>query len=99
VKQVEAFSDSLPVVKQHSKVFKCFNGSLNSHLDISLKVISSFDRFSIHNITRHKNVRANSLAEQAFIYVTCEGRFAVVERPMLQSIDVYILHKSNSPVS
>ena len=57
-------------------------------LDKSLKVISCFDDFSIHNITRHKNVRANSLAQQAFGYVICEGQFAVVEKHMLESVDV-----------
>ena len=88
VKQVEASSDSLLVVQQHGKVFKCFNGSLNAHLDKSLKVISDFHEFSIHNITRHKNARANSLAQQAFGYVICEGQFVVVEQPMLESVDV-----------
>ena len=93
VKQVKASSDSLLVVQQHGKVFKCFNGSLNAHLDKSLKVISYFHEFSIHNITRHKNVRA---AQQAFGYVICEGQFAVVEKHMFESVDVYSLDKPDS---
>jgi ribonuclease HI len=43
VKNVEAYGDSLLVVQQVSKVWRCLNGSLNAYLDKCLDIISCMD--------------------------------------------------------
>ena len=61
---IEAFGDSLLVVQQISKVFQCFDDSLNVYLDKCLDIISDLDYFSIAHISRHDNWRENGLAQQ-----------------------------------
>ena len=60
---IEAYVDSLLVVQQISKVFQCFNESLNVYLDKCLDIISTLDYFSIAHISRHDNWRANGLGQ------------------------------------
>ena len=52
---IEAFGDSLLVVQQISKVFQCFDESLNVYLDKCLDIISVLDCFSIAHMSRHDN--------------------------------------------
>ena len=66
VKHVEAFSDSLLVVQQVSKVWQCYNRFWNAYLDNCLDIISSFDEFVIRYIPREENRQAIALAKQAF---------------------------------
>jgi hypothetical protein len=47
VRHVEAFAGSLLVVKQVSGVYQCFDGSLNAYLDKYLKIIASFNDFTV----------------------------------------------------
>src|SRR3989337_4547011 len=79
---IEAFGDSLLVVQQISKVFQCFDGSLNVYLDKCLDIISVLDYFSIAHISRHDNWRENELAQQASGYHVDRGMFHISERPM-----------------
>ena len=62
---IEAFCDSLLVVQLISKVFQCFDESLNVYLDKCLDIIYTLDYFSIAHISRHDNWQANGLAQQA----------------------------------
>src|SRR6266508_5572359 len=52
---IEAFSDSLLVVQQISKVFKCLDESLNLYLDKCFDIICTLDYFSIAHIPRQDN--------------------------------------------
>ena len=79
---IEAFGDSLLVVQQISKVFQCFDESLNVYLDKCLDIISNLDYFSIAHISRHDNWRANELAQQASDYHVDRGMFHISQRPM-----------------
>jgi hypothetical protein len=47
VRHVEAFVGSLLVVKQVFGVYQCFDGSLNAYLDKYLKIIASFNDFTV----------------------------------------------------
>ena len=80
---IEAFGDSLLVVQQMSKVFQCLDESLNVYLDKCLDIISTLDFFSIANIFRHDNWRANELAQQASGYHVNHGVFHIAQEPML----------------
>src|SRR5215216_2766606 len=79
---IEAFGDSLLVVQQISKVFQCFDESLNVYLDKCLDIISVLDYFSIDHISRHDNWRANELAQQASNYHVDHGIFHISQRLM-----------------
>jgi hypothetical protein len=68
VKHVEAYGDSLLVVKQVSKVCQCLNGFLNAYLDKCLDIISCMDEFVIYHVPREEYPRANALAQQASGY-------------------------------
>jgi ribonuclease HI len=57
---IEAFGDSLLVVQQVSKVFQCFDESLNVYLDKCLDIISTLDYFNIAHISREDNWNAMS---------------------------------------
>jgi hypothetical protein len=65
VKYVEAFGNSLLVVQQVSDIYQCFDGSLNTYLDKCLKIIASFDDFTVQHVFRDKNTVVNDLAQQA----------------------------------
>jgi hypothetical protein len=43
-------------------MFKCFNGSLNAHLDKCLEIIALFDDFTVQHISRDENIVTNDLA-------------------------------------
>jgi ribonuclease HI len=75
---IEAFGDSLLVVQQISKVFQCFDESLNVYLDI----IATLDSFSIAHVSRHENCRANELAQQASGYHVHHSVFYISQEPM-----------------
>ena len=79
---IEAFGDSLLVVQQVSKVFQCFDESLNVYLDTCLDIITTLDYFSIAHISRHENCRANELAQQASGYHVHHGVFCFSQEPM-----------------
>ena len=81
VKHVEAFGDSLLVVQQVSKVCQCYNGSLNSYLDRSLDIISTFDEFVIRHIPREENGQTNALAQQASDY-TIVIKYFHIRKPL-----------------
>jgi len=75
VKHVEAFSDSLLVVQQVSKVWQCYNRFWNAYLDKCLDIISCFDEFVIEHIPREENDKANALAQQASGYAIVKKIF------------------------
>ena len=81
VKHVEAYGDSLLVVQQVSKVWQCYNGSLNAYLDRYLDIISFFDEFVIRHIPRDSNKKANTLAQQAYGY-NVTMRYFNMRKPM-----------------
>ena len=62
IKYVEAYGDSLLVVQQVSKVYLCYNGSLNAYLDRCLDIMSCFDEFVIRHIPREDNGNTNTLS-------------------------------------
>jgi ribonuclease HI len=75
VKHVKAFGDSQLVVQQVLEEYQCFDGTLNSYLEKCWGIIHSFDEFSIRNISRVENHRANNLAQDTSGYRTKRGRF------------------------
>jgi hypothetical protein len=81
-RHIEAFGDSLLVVQQVSKVFQCFDKSLNVYHDTCLDIIATLDYFSIAHISRHENCRANELAQQASGYHVHHGVFYISLEPM-----------------
>jgi len=81
-RQIEAFGDSLLVVQQVSKVFQCFDESLNVNLDTCLDIIVTLDYFSIAHISRHENCRANELTQQASSYHVHHDMFYISQEPM-----------------
>jgi ribonuclease HI len=64
-KLVEAFEDSLLVVRQIVGTFQCLDGSLNAYLDKCLKIIALFDDFIVQHISREENTVVNNLVQQA----------------------------------
>ena len=60
-------------MQQISKVFQCFDESLNVYLDKCLDIISTLDYFSITHISIHENWKANELAQQASGYYVNHG--------------------------
>ena len=62
VTHVEAYGDSLLIVQQVAKIFKCNSGSLNIYLDRCMDIISTLDYFSISHVSRQDNWLANELA-------------------------------------
>ena len=88
VTHIEAYGDSLLVVQQISRVFQCFDESLNVYLDKCLDIISTLDYFSIAHISRHDNWKANELAQQASGYHVDHGVFHISEKPMASLTDV-----------
>jgi hypothetical protein len=81
VKHVEAFGDSLLVVQQITGTFQCLNGSLNSYLDKCLRIISLFNDFTIHHVSRDENTVANDLAQQVSGFQSNRGKFGFLENP------------------
>jgi ribonuclease HI len=61
VKHVEAFVDSLLVMKQIAGTFQCLDGSLNTYLDNCLEIIALFDDFTVQHVSRYENTVANDL--------------------------------------
>jgi ribonuclease HI len=64
MKHVEAFEDSLLVIRQIVGTFKCLDGSLNTYLDKCLKFFALFNNFTVQHVSRGKNIVANNLAQQ-----------------------------------
>ena len=87
VKDIEAFGDSLLVVRQIGGEFQCFDGLLNSYLDRCLDIIKSLNTFTIGHIPREENSRANCLAQQASGYQISRGKFFILEKPMLDVVN------------
>src|SRR6185312_13182109 len=96
VKHVEAYGDSLLVVKQVSKVCQCYNGSLNTYLDRCLDFISCFDEFVIRHIPRDSNKKANALAQQAYGYNVTKKYFNM-RRPMRATAELLVLDEPVRP--
>jgi len=65
---VEAYGDSLLVVKQVASEFQCLEGSLRICVDACLDIIDYFAEFRIRHIPSHENQKANMLAQQASGY-------------------------------
>jgi ribonuclease HI len=65
VKHVEAFGDSLLLMKKIAGTFQCLDGSLHAYLDKCLEIIALFDDFTIHHVSRDENIVVNDLAQQA----------------------------------
>jgi hypothetical protein len=102
VKHVEAFCDSLLVVHQVSRKYKCLDGSLNAYLDKCLDIIARFDEFSIHHIYRHENSKANDLAQQASVYNVGNKNFSIIRKPMcmhVQNLSLSVLGAETSLTS
>ena len=79
---IEAFGDSLLVEHQIYMDFICFDESLNVYLDKCLDIISTLDFFSIANIFRHDNWRANELVQQTSGCHVDHGMFHISQKPM-----------------
>jgi ribonuclease HI len=86
VKHVEAFGDSLLVVHQVSRKYRCLDGSLNAYLGKCLDIIARFDGYSIHHIYRHQNSKANDLAQHACGYNVNSKNFSITKRPMCMHV-------------
>jgi ribonuclease HI len=98
VKHVEAFGDSLLVVQQVSKVYQCYNGSLNAYLDKCLDIISSFDEFIIKHIPMEENGKANTMAQQASGYNVTKKYFNI-RKPIQTKDECLVLDAPVRPVS
>ena len=98
VKHVEAFGDSLLVVRIVSKVCQCYNGSLNAYLEKCLDIISSFDEFIIKHILREENGKANTLAQQTSGYNVTKKYFNI-RKPMQTKAECLVLDAPVRPVS
>ena len=69
-------------MQQVSKVFHCFDESLNVYHDTCLDIIATLDSFSIAHVSRHENFRANELAQQASSYHVHRSVFYMSQEPM-----------------
>ena len=78
-KHVEAYGNSLLVVQQVAGEFQCLEGSLRTCLDACLDVIDYFAEFQIRHISRHKNQKANMLAQQASSHDVGGHKFHIQE--------------------
>jgi ribonuclease HI len=96
VKHVEAYGDSLLVVKQVSKVCQCLNGSLNAYLDKCLDIISCMDEFVIYHVPREENLKANALAQKASGYNVQKINFQEW-KPMFGEAEGYVLEDLVQP--
>lgn len=76
VKHVQAFSDSLLIVKQLDGEFQCLKGLLNMYLDI----IAYFTKFWIWHILKHENYKANMLTQQASRFNVGGCNFSIKEK-------------------
>jgi hypothetical protein len=90
VNHVEAYGDSLLVVKQVSKVCQCLSGSLNAYLDKCLDIISCMDKFVIYHVPREENPKANALAQQASGY-NVQKRYFQERKPIFGEAEGYVL--------
>jgi ribonuclease HI len=86
VKHVEAFGDSLLVVHQVSRKYKCLDGSVNTYLDKCLDIIARFDELSIHLICRHENSKTNDLTQQASGYNVSNKNFSIIKKLMCMHV-------------
>ena len=82
VSHIEAHGDSLLIVQQVAKVFRCNDELLNMYLDKCLDIISKLDYFSISHVSRQDNWIANKLAQQASGYHVSRGMFFIAETPV-----------------
>jgi hypothetical protein len=80
VKHVEAFRDSLLVMKQVVGICLCFDGSLNAYLDKYLEIIALFDDFTVQHIFRDENTLVNDLAQPASGFWSNHGKLYVLEK-------------------
>jgi ribonuclease HI len=80
VKHVEAFGDSLLVMKQIADTFECLDGSLNTYLDKCLEIIALFDDFTVQHVSRDENTVANDLVQQASGLQENRGKFSFLEK-------------------
>jgi hypothetical protein len=92
VKHVEAFGDTLLVVKQVAGVFQCFNRSLNAYLDKCLEFITLFYDFTVQHVSRDENTLTNDLVQQASGFRSNQGKFGFLEKQMFR------FAKPDSPV-
>jgi hypothetical protein len=86
VSHVEAYSDSL-LVEQVAGEFQCLEESLKVCLDACLNIIDSFAEFQIQHIPRHKNQKANMLAQRASGYDIRGCNFHVQQQSMHKSLE------------
>jgi hypothetical protein len=89
VKYVEAYGGSLLVVQQVAGEFQCLEGSLRTCLDACLDIIDYFSEFQIWHISRHKNQKANMLAQQASGYDVGACNFYIQEQPMIENLSFF----------
>jgi hypothetical protein len=80
IKHVEASGNSLLVVQEIASTFQCFDASLNAYLNKCLKIISLFDDFTVHHISRDENIVANELVQQASGFRSNRGKFGFMEK-------------------
>jgi ribonuclease HI len=74
-RDVDVFEDSYLIEQQVRGDSQCLDGVLNSYRDRCLDIIKLFDTFSIKDIPRKENSRANRLAHQASGCVVSQGVF------------------------
>jgi ribonuclease HI len=100
VRHVEAFVNSLLVVRQISGECQCLEGSLNTYLDKCQDVIKiNFYEFCIHHIPRHENCQANNLAQGASGYNVRSKNFHIKAKPMLGSKVTLFYIESDGPIA
>ena len=70
----------------------------NAYLNKCLDIISSFDEFIIKHIPREENGKANTLAQQAFVYNVTKKYFNI-RKPMQTKAEFLVLDAPVRPVS
>jgi len=63
VTSLQIYGDSLNVVNWARKLKKCHNIFLATLIEEIVKILNSFDSFSIHHVYRERNVDANALSK------------------------------------
>jgi hypothetical protein len=65
--------------------------SLNAYFDKCLKIIATFDDFTIYHVSRHENTMVNDLTQQASGFQSNREKLCVLEKP-----DVPVCHSECS---
>jgi hypothetical protein len=64
VKSIHIFGHSLNVINQSRKIQKCHNILLLSLIEEVLRILVTFESFSIRHVYREHNLEVNSLSKE-----------------------------------